>query len=301
MKNIENTGMSMYYRLRYACTFMSVDQLNALNKKHRGMLNEMGRNDLCFCGSGKKHKHCHHMISEDSLLAHALICLKDVDQKITQAKAEQGFTTICETDKCNDCCSDYFFVSITEYFLIKATLLSQNKRDFFENCVNVAKSQLDKFHEERPEDYERLIDTQHGSKFVQPNDSNIRLFNPCPFLNEEGLCEGYEARPIICRVYGNSDEYGICNKIKIESINGGNHISNRHILTGMDDMHNINIFPMMKNGKIYRRVGCDLTYAKEISKPIFYWLARDKHSNSRYNDACNLSLNQYLIKHYSFD
>lgn len=101
-KNIEYTGMSLYYKMRYSCTLISVDQLYALNEKHQRMLNEMERNEQCFCGSGKKHKHCHHMIREDSLLAHALLCLKDVDHKIEQAKAEQGFTTICETDQCND-------------------------------------------------------------------------------------------------------------------------------------------------------------------------------------------------------
>lgn len=301
MKNIEYTGMSMYYKMRYACTFMSVDQLYALNNKHRRILKEMGRNDLCFCGSGKKHKKCHHMIREDSLLAHTLMCLKDVNKKIQQARAEQGFTTICEMDQCYDCCRDYFCVSLTEYFLIKATLLSQNKSDFFENCVDVAKNQLDRFKVERLEDYRHLIDTKQGSKYVQPNDKDIRCFDFCPFLNEEGLCEGYEARPILCRIYGNSDEYGMCNKIEEARMDGGNYISERQILIGMKDMHNVNIFPMMKNGKIYRREGAGLTYVKEIEKPIFYWLARDEDNNNKYNDACNLSLNQYLIKHYSLD
>ena len=29
----------------------------------------MGRNDLCFCGSGKKQKKCHPNINEDSVAA----------------------------------------------------------------------------------------------------------------------------------------------------------------------------------------------------------------------------------------
>lgn len=183
---------------------------------------------------------------------------------------------------------------------MKATLLSQNKGDYFEKCIDVAKDQLDKLKKERPEDYKQLIDTMQSSKFVQPNDKNTHPFDFCPFLNEDGLCEGYDVRPILCRVYGNSGEYGMCNKIEKANMDGGKHISIRNIF-GIEDMHNVNIFPLMKGGKIYRRDGVYLTYFKEISKPIFYWLARDENNHNKYNDACSLSLNQYHIKYFSFD
>ena len=42
-------------------------RLENLITRKDGLL--MGRNDLCFCGSGKKQKKCHPNINEDSVAA----------------------------------------------------------------------------------------------------------------------------------------------------------------------------------------------------------------------------------------
>jgi len=39
---------------------------------YAGEIKFMNRNDVCFCGSGKKVKHCHRDINEKSLLAKML-------------------------------------------------------------------------------------------------------------------------------------------------------------------------------------------------------------------------------------
>ena len=137
----------------------------------------MGANDLCFCGSGKKHKRCHSEVYEKSIIAQLLAAYNQIDEKI---KERQSYTLCCKG--CKDCCSNYFKVSITEFFSILYSLkgdlslirYSDEAKKIIKNAV-LSKSDL-----------ENIID-----------------FPECIFVDDySGECKIYHVRPTLCRDYG---------------------------------------------------------------------------------------------------
>ncbi|MCL2574298.1 MAG: SEC-C metal-binding domain-containing protein [Defluviitaleaceae bacterium] len=76
-----------------------------------GEMRFMGRNDRCFCGSGKKVKHCHSDINEKSLVAKMLELYSVIDKRNANAQS------ICKIG-CSQCCRDDFEVFFSEYIMI---------------------------------------------------------------------------------------------------------------------------------------------------------------------------------------
>ena len=65
---------------------------------------DMGNNNLCFCGSGIKKKKCHPDIHEKSLFATLLHYYKELDD---ESKTVQN--PLCKKG-CNECCESTFSV-----------------------------------------------------------------------------------------------------------------------------------------------------------------------------------------------
>ena len=132
----------------------------------------VGRNDLCFCGSGKKVKRCHPKINEQSLVAKLLQLYAEIDERNSKA------ATVCKTG-CAKCCSGDFDVHLTEFLTIL-------------NYLKIGSS--------RPEDvqYDELRTT-----LKEYNISN----KWCIFLDQkEKVCKTYAVRPLVCRNYGTTKQ-----------------------------------------------------------------------------------------------
>lgn len=147
--------------------------------------------NLCFCGSGKKHKDCHHQIVENSAMAHLFEAFKIIDEDI-----QNGTHPECQAN-CNSCCGDYFDVSPVEYFNILNYIQESRTGIFLRRVYRKAFHSLPTF---RP---------------LRDDRENPQDISSCIFVdNRSGKCRIYEARPLLCRLYGYYEQFTDCGKAK---------------------------------------------------------------------------------------
>lgn len=164
----------------------------------------MSRNDLCFCGSGKKQKKCHADVNEKSVIANLLYLFNQLD-----TENQKCLNEICHNG-CGDCCVDDFKISSVEFFCILHYLIDNNK-------INIINEAIDRSKE------------KHNN-----NDTG----NKCVFYNElHNNCNIYPVRPITCRKYGYDARITDCPKI----INAYNKV-NLLNYSNIDCLKNITIF-----------------------------------------------------------
>ena len=89
-------------------------RLENLITRKDGLL--MGRNDLCFCGSGKKQKKCHPNINEDSVAAKIIKLYTQLSKELEENV--YGKKNIKCQKGCNACCKDYFAINEVEFAVI---------------------------------------------------------------------------------------------------------------------------------------------------------------------------------------
>lgn len=143
----------------------------------------MGKNDLCFCGSGKKQKKCHSDIHEKSVVANLYRKISAIDEAVKKCTG-----SICKKGCC-DCCTADFPISVDEFFLIVNALE-----------IGGNKAQL-------------LLYRNDATEMLKSAPLNT---NRCLFVDEkDGSCKIYDVRPLICREYG-SVRFGndLCKKIQ---------------------------------------------------------------------------------------
>lgn len=226
----------------------------------------MGRNDLCFCGSGKKQKKCHPNINEDSVAAKAIRLYaqlsKDLGENVygkKNVKCEKG---------CNACCKDYFAISEVEFAIIMDYLYNNCGMEETNMIIEKAIVLADKFKKNNPEYFKQLEENITGK------DKNYMLRNDlenmpeqqeeCVFLGEDGGCSIYNVRPIICRTHGvccysDDVEHKICDKIP-------------SFINHKENMLDIDNYKMeIANVGNYRKKGKDLVLYRR-KYPIFYFM-----------------------------
>lgn len=159
----------------------------------------MGRNDLCFCGSEKKVKYCHPEVYKKSIMAQLLTAYRQIYKKIEE---NQKYTVCCKG--CNNCCSDYFKVSVTEFFSILY-------------CLGIGSEIALKYSSEAKK---KIKDV-----YLPEDDSvNVPDFPECIFVDEiSGECRIYAVRPSMCRIYGSISEITKCKKV-LSSEKAKNHL-----------------------------------------------------------------------------
>lgn len=127
----------------------------------------MGRNELCFCGSGKKYKLCHPEINERSLVAKLLTLYTKIDERNSHAIGSP-----C-VKGCAHCCTDDFDVHFSEFLAILDYLEFGNEIKRYSKWKNLIANW------------------------------NPKLTGSCFFLEQtDRTCNIYEVRPLICRNYG---------------------------------------------------------------------------------------------------
>lgn len=168
----------------------------------------MGRNDLCFCNSGKKQKNCHPDIKEDSYFANLVKLYNSVNNKIEQDSQPDKLK--CHKG-CSECCHHYFSITPVEYFYIIYRLLNDKGVDITYSYLKKGNQDWLSFQQECPENAQLLNQTVQGTKttekasllqkalYTAPTSNKF----PCVFLNPEtNSCDIYEYRPYVCRTFG---------------------------------------------------------------------------------------------------
>lgn len=105
--------------------------------------------------------------------------------------------------RCSLCCSDLFFVSENEFLYMIAWLLSNRKKKELAKAYLRGRRQMLFLSENYPDKAEDVKRTYAAcdKKFYNIGET-VTMLESCPFLNEQGRCTCYEARPGICRKYG---------------------------------------------------------------------------------------------------
>lgn len=162
----------------------------------------MGRNDLCFCMSGKKKKFCHPDIHEESLAASKLKVYSQLEYEFKRHHQISNGISLC-VQGCSDCCFDYFTIQSIEFDLILNELAKWN-----EEKLNNLISKVDKYwimlENEYPEVTRLLLNTS-DIEIEKINSSIDKTSFPCIFLEDTNqLCQIYDIRPFKCRIFGNT-------------------------------------------------------------------------------------------------
>lgn len=183
----------------------------------------MGRNDLCFCGSGKKQKYCHYNIYERSIIAETLILYNGLDKKLC------NLTTRTCKKGCSECCSQFFSISEIEFAIIIDYLVCKFGKEKTNQIINKGIMLNNEFSKKHPDYFNSLEKNVTGYSKMEYFKTtfkglpNLQGF-PCVFLDEFNTCLVYDVRPLICRTHGTTyfsddEPHEICSNIKNSELN----------------------------------------------------------------------------------
>ncbi len=134
-----------------------------------------------------------------------------IDFLTKQLKSKCNVNFLCK-EGCASCCSEYFYVSKTEYMVI-VDYLAKSKADIHA-IIQKSRRIKDFVKSNYKSEYAKLI--SNTVSLDDFNDNGLSLNVPCIFL-QDNKCTVYNVRPIICRLYGISSEYNLCHKVAHES------------------------------------------------------------------------------------
>lgn len=165
----------------------------------------MGRNDVCFCGSGKKTKKCHPDINEDSIVAGLLSLYNELDMIINNHFGNTGYEYPCR-EGCSKCCYDYFPISDIEFDMITIELRNWSKAEM-EELARKTVLYWNRLAETNPEYVSILEEDITGKENWEMMRDMRYSFGgkdyPCLFLDDDTQkCKVYNSRPFMCRSYG---------------------------------------------------------------------------------------------------
>lgn len=233
-----------------------------------------------------KSKKCHSMIAEHSAVAGLWEKYAAVDNEIEWQKQKCNVSFLCMRG-CNACCSDYFYVSLLEYFAIKNHLITFAPETFAQAKLTAQKHNT-LLSGQYPEEHVRLETTSVDIKNIFNDKSVIRKrFLPCPFLDSlSGDCQVYPARPLICRIYGLSYSYKKCELI--DKYRKGP----------------LGLFPRdLKKYMVGNEYGTAPDegvdcFGMKITRPypLFYWLSHDDDYEEIYSIACQRPMDEFIHK-----
>jgi len=179
----------------------------------------MGRNDPCFCGSGKKLKKCHPDIHEESFAAETYRLYAEIDRCIQEHYKDKNIDIPCFKG-CYACCYDAFLISDIEFSII-AYEMRKWEKEKIDNIAEKAKKYWEEFRKTEPEisrTFEEVMETADINYIDAANVLELkRLPYPCVFLDENNKCSIYNFRPVVCRLQGTAyiqDDNGeVCENI----------------------------------------------------------------------------------------
>jgi Fe-S-cluster containining protein len=160
----------------------------------------VGRNDLCFCMSGKKKKVCHPDIHEESEAAAKLKIYSKLEHNFKIHHQTTKGISLC-VPGCIDCCFDYFAIQSIEFDLILNELARWDEEKL-NNLIKRVDKYWAMFENEYPEATQVLLKGTDND-IDKINASIDKTSFPCVFLDATTrLCQIYDFRPFKCRIFG---------------------------------------------------------------------------------------------------
>uniref|UniRef100_UPI003F499198 YkgJ family cysteine cluster protein n=1 Tax=Bacillus multifaciens TaxID=3068506 RepID=UPI003F499198 len=190
----------------------------------------MGRNNVCFCGSGKKQKKCHSNVEQNSYVANLYKKYSEIDNIISDYRDKhKEFENHPCGKGCYNCCYDVFSISMLEFELLLEELRNIGL-EFAEKVFEKSLKYLEVLRTINPNLYNRLEEDVTLQKDVALKDVTLysqteRFPFSCPMLDDsKGSCLVYNKRPMVCRLFGTThdsfsvtldsrDESSICEHI----------------------------------------------------------------------------------------
>jgi len=123
---------------------------------------------------------------------------------------------------CSACCSQFFEISEVEYVIILKHLKEWDKEklDIVIETAEIYRQVLEKYHNEFYREYfSEIAEEEFSEKHYYKDPERYRIHIPCVFLSEEGACNIYEYRPLVCRTTGvgyklNLEFGNVCREIR---------------------------------------------------------------------------------------
>ena len=216
----------------------------------------VGRNDSCFCGSGKKYKKCHSDIFPVSNVANILQGYAEFDSEIESKRTQHNVKFICQKG-CSACCRDYFYISIAEYYTIRHYVMVTFP-DRLDSIIERAKVLMAELKAFSPQEYEKISAFHERDSMTE---ESIACFCDCLFLSNN-TCSIYPVRPFLCRLYGCITTKSLsCEKIITATAQSG---TEKCLVTIESNL------PFWANH--YEINSRQIVFPE---KPIFYWFSRD--------------------------
>lgn len=168
---------------------------------------KLGRNDKCFCGSGKKAKFCHIDIDTESRFAELVKLYTEFDNLVKQEKLK-GKCNTCK-ENCNVCCKHHFDILEVEFDYIAYQYAKRFGIDKWNELTREGYKQWIVYREKNPEqaklEEEKVFgDRNKLNELINETFNNYVSHdeNPCSFLGADGKCTIYDFRPFVCRFQG---------------------------------------------------------------------------------------------------
>jgi Fe-S-cluster containining protein len=123
------------------------------------------------------------------------------------AESDQVFNTVrerfsknvrCEKG-CSDCCHALFDLSLVEALFLNTVFNARFKGKDRTRILKRADDADRQVHRLKRDAFRAVKDGQNAQEILLEM-AKVRI--RCPLLDDEGLCEMYDARPVTCRIYG---------------------------------------------------------------------------------------------------
>jgi Fe-S-cluster containining protein len=217
----------------------------------------IGRNELCSCGSGKKYKNCCYLKTDteatadkafdplklnksiayigalgkarEDFCSNQLKQLQDITEQITKSQVQEAIDnnkTISCRKGCSACCSQYLPASLQEceaivYYLYKhEAKLSSFISNYakWKEQIDKNKELLENIYKAFSEMWESGFSVESRKKVAELGSEYTKLNIPCPFLKNNS-CIIYDARPFVCSSQVAVTPAEWCNPENPDSIN----------------------------------------------------------------------------------
>lgn len=203
-----------------------------------------------------------------------------VDEEIKNTIKKHSIIPLCKKG-CNECCKEYFYFSIVEYFAIRHELLKQN---LFEDILEKAKVQEKQMAEYSIDEYNKLNDKTLCDVNHTFNDKEfVNKFEMC-LCNINGTCAVYNVRPFICRAFGVTIQHDLCSVIYKKT----KHIFSKKINQSKAKkyvaMLKFDLNFIANNTEMF---SCNGNLIIPRPYPLFFWFCHDKEYVHLYDVAFN--------------
>lgn len=229
-------------------------------------------------------------LHKNSVVAEHINNLNILDNFIKDQQGKNHIQSVCAKG-CSKCCSDYFYISMNEYFTIKYFAIQNN---IFIRLKEKGIKQYEELKRISIDEYNKLENSNLADISEINNDHKyIDKLSPCVILNNDE-CMLYEYRPYICRLFGTTFDQPICEEIIKKC---------KKFLSKKVDEKKLNKYIICKKtiGSDYINNSSQYVLSNGVSTvtrgyPLCYWLANDDYYIDSFIKAVSMDKKEFIKK-----